>query len=93
MIETHERLRRFGIGAWALVGGFLVIAILGWLLGQVHILWGPVLFATAIIYILNPLVTALKNRGVPRVIGTVIAYLLGLSALVLIFSVVVPLVV
>ncbi len=93
MIETHERLRRFGIGAWALVGGFLVIAILGWVLAQVHILWGPVLFATAIIYILNPLVTGLKNRGVPRVVGTVVAYLLGLSVLVLIFSVVVPLVV
>lgn len=93
MIDPHERLRRFGISAWALVGGFLVVAILGWVLAQVRILWGPVLFATAIIYILNPLVTSLKARGVPRVIGTVVAYLLGLAVLMLIFSVVVPLVI
>ncbi len=92
MIDPHERLRRFGVAVWALVGGFLVVAILGWLLAQVRILWGPVLSATAIIYILNPLVTGLKKRGVHRVFGTMIAYLLGLAVLMLIISVVVPLV-
>ncbi len=92
MIDPHERLRRFGIGAWALVGGFLVLAILGWLLAQVRILWGPVLAATAMVYILNPLVTGLKKRGLHRVFGTVIGYLLGLAVLMLVFSVVVPLV-
>jgi len=92
MIDPHERLRRFGIGAWALVGGFLVVGILGWLLAQVRILWGPVLAATAIIYILNPLVTGLKKRGVHRVFGTLIAYLLGATVVMLVFAVVVPLV-
>jgi predicted PurR-regulated permease PerM len=92
MIDPHERLRRFGIGAWALVGGFLVVGILGWLLAQVRILWGPVLAATAIIYILNPLVTGLKKRGVHRVFGTLIAYLLGATVIMLVFAVVVPLV-
>lgn len=92
MIDPYERLRRFGISAWALVGGFLVIAILGWLLAQVRILWGPVLAATAIIYILNPLVTGLKNRGVHRVFGTILAYLLGVTVIMLVFAVVVPLV-
>lgn len=92
MIDPHERLRRFGISAWALVGGFLVIGILGWLLAQVRILWGPVLAATAIIYILNPLVTGLKNRGVHRVFGTIVAYLLGVTVIMIVFAVVVPLV-
>ncbi len=92
MIDPHERLRRFGISAWALVGGFLVIGILGWLLAQVRILWGPVLAATAIIYILNPLVTGLRNRGVHRVFGTIVAYLLGVTVVMLVFAVVVPLV-
>ncbi|MBK5266209.1 MAG: AI-2E family transporter [Acidimicrobiia bacterium] len=92
MIDPHERLRRFGISAWALVGGFLVIGILGWLLAQVRILWGPVLAATAIIYILNPLVTGLRNRGVHRGFGTIVAYLLGVTVIMIVFAVVVPLV-
>ncbi len=92
MIDPLDRLRRFGIGAWALVGGFVVVAIVAWLLAQVRILWGPVVFATGIIYVLNPVVSFLKRRGLPRGIGALIAYLMAGSIIVLAVAVLVPIV-
>lgn len=90
MDDAIERLRRFGTGAWALVGGFAVIAIIAWLFSKVRILWGPVLFATAIIYILNPVVTGLRKRGVPRAVGAVIAYLVAAAVIGVVAVVLVP---
>lgn len=76
-----------------MVGGFLVLAIVGWSLSKLRILWGPVLFATAIIYLLNPVVSTLRKRGIPRAIGAVVAYLIAVTILVLVAVVLVPLVV
>ena len=93
MVDPIERLRRFGIAVWALVGGFAVLAILGWALVQVRILWGPIVFSTAIIYLLNPLVNFLKRRGLPRAVGASVAYVAGGLILGLVVIVVVPIVV
>lgn len=50
-------------------------AIAAWLLVQIKIIWMPVIFATAIVYVLNPLVTRLRSWGIPRVLGAAVAYL------------------
>lgn len=46
----------------------------------------------AVVYLLNPVVTALERRGVPRVAGAGIVYLLFLCIVALVVSLLVPVV-
>ncbi len=84
--EPFDRVRRLGIAIWTGVGLAILLAITAWLLVQVKIIWMPVIFATAIVYILNPLVTRLRSWGLPRVLGAAVAYLVvgGLGTMVVV---------
>jgi predicted PurR-regulated permease PerM len=79
--SAYDRVVRLGVVAWALVG----IAIAGFLgvrlLQITQVLVPPVLLAMAIVYLLNPLVTVLQRRGLPRLAGTFVVYL-GFALLV-----------
>jgi predicted PurR-regulated permease PerM len=52
----------------------------------------PLLIAVAVVYLLNPLVTALERRGVPRVAGAGIVYVLFLCIVALVVALLVPVV-
>ena len=74
--------------AWAAVGIAALVAILGWVAWQLRVIFPPLVFAGAIVFLLNPIVTRLARHHVPRAAGAAIAYLgvlavLGLSALLL----------
>jgi predicted PurR-regulated permease PerM len=73
--SSYERFIRVGMVAWAIVGIALAGFVLLRLLGATRVLLPPVLIAAAIVYLLNPLVSALARRGVPRVAGALIVYL------------------
>jgi predicted PurR-regulated permease PerM len=67
--------------AWSAIG----ILVLGYLayryvLLPVRIAFGPVLLALAIVYVLNPIVSRLEARGLPRVWGTLLTYVAFLAA-------------
>ncbi|HEV8650302.1 MAG TPA: AI-2E family transporter [Actinomycetes bacterium] len=89
-ISAYDRFVRFGIGAWAGIG----IILLGWLflrmLGFASVLLPPLLIALVVVYLLNPLVSALERRGMPRVAGASIVYLLFLAIVALLVSLLVP---
>lgn len=76
-----DRFLRAGLVAWVIVG----IALAGWILLRVldatSVLFPPVLVAAALVYLLNPLVSQLERRGVPRLAGTGVLYLALLLAL------------
>ncbi|HUR49358.1 MAG TPA: AI-2E family transporter [Acidimicrobiales bacterium] len=77
------RIRRAGAVAWALVGLAALVALLG-LIGWVfRVVFAPLVLAGAIVFILNPAVTALTKRGIPRAISTGLTYVavIGLLAL------------
>jgi predicted PurR-regulated permease PerM len=66
--------------AWSLIG----IVILGYLayrflLVPVRIAFGPLLLALVIVYLLNPIVSRLEARGLPRVWGTLLTYVVFLG--------------
>ena len=65
--SPYERFVRIGITAWCGIG----VLILGYLLLRLMVYVNPVvpplLIAVAVVYLLNPLVSALERRGVPRV--------------------------
>ena len=65
------------------MGLFVLVAVLGMILWTFRVVFPPLIFAGAIVFILNPLVTMLARRGIPRAVGAAVAYLgiVGLIAL------------
>ncbi|MFP5255568.1 MAG: AI-2E family transporter [Acidimicrobiia bacterium] len=76
-----ERIRRAGAVSWALTGIALLVGILGLLAWVVRVIWPPLILAGAIVFLLNPVVTRLQQRHIPRALGTAFAYL-GVAAVV-----------
>ena len=88
----YERIRKVGVTIWTGLGGIAVLGLMVWLLIQMRIIWSPVVFAVAIVYVLNPLVNRLQNRHVHRVIGSCLSYLLLVAVLTAVGFVVVPII-
>jgi predicted PurR-regulated permease PerM len=84
------RLARFGIGAWALIG-ILILGYLIWryMLTPIGIIFPPMILAVVIVYLLNPVVSAMERRGVGRGWATLITYvvIVGVMAIALRFLV------
>ncbi len=80
-VSIYDTLRRIGVVTWSLVGVVLFVALGVWALIQVKNIIPAVVLATAIIYLLNPVVSRLHHRGVPRILGSCLSYL-GLAAVV-----------
>jgi predicted PurR-regulated permease PerM len=74
MKAVHPKIRRAGQIAWALVGMAAVVAILGLVARELRVIFPPLILAGAIVFLLNPIVTALQHRGVPRALGAALAY-------------------
>ncbi len=76
-----DRIRAAGTTAWALVGITALAVVLLYIARYFHVVWLPLLLAGAIVFLLNPVVTWLHRRRIPRVVGTAITYVV-LAALV-----------
>jgi predicted PurR-regulated permease PerM len=70
-----DRIRRAGAVAWAVVGLAVLLTLLGFVAWWVRVVFPPLIFAGAIVFLLNPVVTHLQRRGLPRVGGAAVAYL------------------
>jgi len=89
-LPLAERLRRIGIGAWALIGVAIIIYITAYVLYRIRIIFPPLVLATLIVFLLNPFVTRLEKSGVNRILGTMLAYIVALGIIVLILILSVP---
>ncbi|MFN2525413.1 MAG: AI-2E family transporter [Actinomycetota bacterium] len=89
-LPAGERLRRAGIAAWSVIGLLILVAISFWLLLKIRVIFPPLLIALLIIYMLNPLVTRLERRRVPRTAGTIVTFLLAIGVFALILILLVP---
>lgn len=74
--SVSEILRRGGSVGWAIVGLALAVAIFVWIGSKIAVVFPPLILAGMIVFLLNPFVTWLHRRGVPRAAGAGIAYLL-----------------
>ena len=90
--SPYERFVRVGIVAWCGIGVIILGYLMLRLLLYVNPVVPPLLIAVAVVYLLNPLVSALERRGVPRVAGAGIVYVLFLCIVALVISLLVPLV-
>jgi predicted PurR-regulated permease PerM len=90
--SAYERFVRLGILAWAGIGIIVLAYLLLRLLVYVNPVVPPLLLAVVVVYLLNPIVTALERRGVPRLAGAGIVYVLFILLVVLAIDLLVPLV-
>ncbi|MDZ7675516.1 MAG: AI-2E family transporter [Acidimicrobiales bacterium] len=87
-----ERITSAGRVAWGLLGLAAALAVLFWIGWQFRVVIPPLVLAGAIVFILNPVVSFLARRGLPRAAGTGLSYLGFASILVLTGFLVAPLV-
>ncbi len=87
-----DRFAVAGRAAWALLGVAAALAVVLWIGWQFRVVFPPLVLAGAIVFILNPIVTGLANRGVPRAGGTAVSYLGFLGIVVLLGFLIAPLV-
>ena len=71
----YDRIAAAGRVAWGLLGLGAVLAMVFWISWQFRVVFPPLVLAGAIVFILNPIVTALAKRRIPRAAGTGITYL------------------
>jgi putative heme transporter len=71
-------LRDLGRTAWLLVGVFVLLAGITWLLGATYTIVGPMIAAGIVATVASPLVRGLERHRVPRAVGAVIVLLLGI---------------
>lgn len=86
-----DRIRRAGAVAWALCGIAAVVVILGVIAYVLRVIWPPLILAGAIVFLLNPVVTRLQARHIPRALGTGLSYLGVVAATSLAILLVAPL--
>lgn len=89
-LPAGERLRRAGVGAWSIIGILILTAISVWLLFKIRVIFPPLVLALLIIYLLNPLVARLEQRGIPRMAGAGLSYVVAIGFLVLVGMLVAP---
>jgi predicted PurR-regulated permease PerM len=82
--EATEGIRRAGSVAWAFVGLAFAVAIVGWVAWKVAVIFPPLILAGAIVFILNPFISRLQRRGIPRLAGVMLTYFGFMAVVVLI---------
>ena len=85
-----DGVRRAGQVSWAVIGMAAVVFVVGIVAWQVRVIFPPLVLAGAIVFLLNPVVTALQRRGVPRAAGAGLAYLGVLGIFVVAASLIYP---
>ncbi|MDK1018518.1 MAG: AI-2E family transporter [Actinomycetota bacterium] len=88
--DVGSIIRRVGIFAWSLIGVMLLVGAAFYLLVEGRVILAPLLLAVVVVFVLNPLVDWFAERRVPRVIGTIIGFVVFFSALSLLVVVLFP---
>ena len=89
-LPPGERLRRIGIASWSIIGALIVgyIALQG--LIRISVIFPPLVLALIIIYLVNPVITRLERRGVPRPAGVLVAYSVIVGGITLLVLALIP---
>ena len=78
------------MAAWSLIGIFICLAVFLYGLLKVRVIFPPLVLALIIIYLLNPLVSRLQERGVNRLVGTLLAFTVFFGTLTLVLLATIP---
>ncbi len=79
--------------AWSLIGLILLfVFFLRFIVYPIRVIFPPLVVAMILVYLLNPLVSVMERRGVARIWGTLITYVLFLGIIGTLLSFTVPVV-
>lgn len=90
--SPSDRLRRAALLIWTMIGGLVLSAAVVWLAGQVRIIWLPLAFAGGLVILLDPIVRVFERIRIPRVIGSVIAFVVFGAFIAAVVALIVPVV-
>jgi len=88
--EVTSVIRRVGIFSWSIIGVMLLVAAAFFVLVRGRIILAPLLLAVLIIFILNPFVSWLHRKGVPRFIGVILGFLVFFTSMTLLAIALLP---
>jgi predicted PurR-regulated permease PerM len=88
--SARSPLAAAAVGVWAIIGILVLMGLGIWILIQVRVILPPLVLAIALIVVLNPVVTWLQKRRVPRGLGTMLMYVLFFGLLTVVGMLVVP---
>ncbi len=83
-------VRRVGVFAWSMIGVILLVIASFYVLVEGRIILAPLFLALVVIVILNPMVSWLQARGVPRLAGTAIGFLAFFAGAALLALLILP---
>jgi predicted PurR-regulated permease PerM len=87
------RTARWGIVAWATIGVLVVAAFFfRYVVYPVRVIFPPLVVALIAVYLMSPIVSMLERRGIARIWGTLITYLVGMAIVGTALTFTVPLV-
>ena len=85
------RAARWGLLAWSVIGVMVLVAGFFWyVLRPIRIVFPPLVIALIVVYLLNPVVGALERRGMRRLWGTLLLYVVLLSGVGLLLAFLIP---
>lgn len=88
--DTSNIVRRVGVFSWSVIGVLILVVVLFWILERGRIIFAPLLLAVMIVFILNPLVEWMARRGIPRVVGALVGFLVFASAIAILLILLAP---
>lgn len=83
-------VRRVGIFSWSMIGVGLLIITAFIVLVEGRVIFAPLFLAIVVIVILNPFVSWLQNRGIPRIVGTIAGFVVFFAGAALLALAIVP---
>ena len=87
---TTDRLQRLALIVWTPVGAVALAWVFLYIAGAIRFIWLPLAFAAGIVFLLEPLVQLFVRRGMPRVVATILSFLVMIALIVLVSSLVWP---
>ncbi len=85
-----RRFLKWGIIAWATIGVLALAGFVVWALSRVDSIFPPLVLALTTVYVLNPVVTRLEGRGIRRLFGSCMTYLLGIALVAIALGLLIP---
>ncbi|MGH2555998.1 MAG: AI-2E family transporter [Actinomycetota bacterium] len=84
---------RWGLLAWSVIGILILVGVLyRYVLHPIRVVFPPLVVALIVINLLNPLVTRLHERGISRIWGTLVCYVVFLSLVGIALAYLIPVV-
>jgi predicted PurR-regulated permease PerM len=83
-------VKRVGIFSWSILGVIALVLAGVYVLIEGRVILAPLLLAVVVIFILNPFVTWLEDRGAPRLVGAMLGFVIFFASAALLALALLP---